>query len=263
MDYQTIIKDLRRMVGQSKADHADELGDIRIQMSEERAFLSEADRDSDAIFLIVSFGDATTNYGATALPFDITAYGLQDEMDKTMSLLSAFASEHNLERTGNGQYIITLPTVPSAFGEEGSGYRALVAMTGYAVLQENGLSIKSLKYTNWDGDEEELKILTFQDDTTQTLSPQVYHGSDGRAKSYATGQAYGFTISVYSSADSLLLKDIVAVRFGDDEILKKKFRFTLEFQGGGGFANWEFTLKTAQYTQRIGELPSWVFGFTL
>lgn len=245
MDYQAIIKDLRKMIGQTKADHAEELGDFRIRMSEERAFLSEDDRDDDALFLIVSFGDATTNYGATAMPFDIMAYGLQDEMDRTMTLLSDFASENNLARTGNGQYILTLPTVQSAFSEEGSGYRALVAMSGYAVLQENGLAIKSLRYTDGDGKEEELKLLTFQDDTTQTLSPQVYHGSDGRARSYATGQAYGFTISVYSSSGSLLLKDVSEVRFGGGQPLKKKFRFTLEFQDGGGFSEWEFTLKTA------------------
>lgn len=236
---------------------------LSFSLDDEQSFLkSEALDQSDNLFIVVQYGEASTSLGNYTLQVTFTALGVKDEVATARDFLSLFATRYNLVREGDMTLVLNTASVSSDFNQAGNGYRSLCSLSAIAVVGAKGVSFDTLTYTDDDGNETPIAVLNFNDGTTNNLAPQVYGDTDGRTKSYAVSQTYTFTISTYS-LDGALTKKVNKVKYGGDGLEDATFRFTLRLSDGSGFTDWRFHLANATFAHSIGNIDAVSLTFTL
>ncbi len=262
MDYAGITSKLRGLFTRVR-DNNEEFKGLTFSLDDEQAFLrAEALSGDIALYVVVQYGEASTSLGSCVLSLTFTALGLANELATARDFLAKFATEYNLKTIDGMVLNVNTPSVSANFSEGGNGYRSLVSMMGLLITSEGSASFGSLSYFDDDGSEIEVPILNFQDQTQNSLAPQVYGDTYGRTKSYAISQTYTFTVTTYS-LNNALIKKVNAVKYENASKENVAFKFTLRLSNGQGFTEWEFRLSNATYTHSVGNIDGVSLTFTL
>ena len=236
---------------------------LSFSLDDEQSFLkSEALDQSDNLFIVVQYGEASTSLGNYTLQVTFTALGLKDEVATARDFLSLFATKYNLVREDNMTLVLNTATISSDFNQAGNGYRSLCTLGAIAVVGEKGVSFDTLTYIDDDGKQTPIALLGFNDSTTNNLAPQVYGDTNGRTRSYAVSQTYTFTFNTYSLNNALTTK-INKAKYGNESKEDITYRFTLRLSDGSGFTDWKFHLVNATYSHTIGNIDAVSYTFTL
>lgn len=264
IDFQSITNGIRSQFAKIKASDK-KFQDLLFSVDDEQAFLKDNSiNEHTNVFIVIHYGEASTSLGNVALEVSYTALGTANEIALARDFLTAYATTCNLKKVigTNYQLVVNTPNISSNFNETGDNYRSLYTMQGILIGGENAIEIESLAFIDSDGNSEVIPILSFSDTTTNNLAPQVYGDSNGRTKSYTVSQTYTFTISTYSVANNLI-SAINKARYGDNSLENSTYKFTLKFNDGSGFENWEFHLVQATSSHELGNIPAIGLTFSL
>lgn len=262
MDYASITSKLRGLLTRIR-DNNEEFKDLAFSLDDEQAFLRAEALSSDiSLYVVVQYGQASTSLGSCVLSVTFTALGLPDELSTARDFLAKFATEYNLKSIDGMILNVNTPSISANFTEGGSGYRSLVSMMGLLITSEGSASFGSVTYFDDDGTELDVPILNFQDQTQNSLAPQVYGNTYGRTKSYAISQTYTFTITTYS-LNNALIKKVNKIKYENASNENATFKFSFALSNGQGFTEWEFRLSNATYTHSVGNIDGISLTFTL
>lgn len=237
---------------------------LSIYVDDEQAFLSNNALDlSDNLFIVLQYGEARTSLGSVVLSVTFRAIGLKDEVETARQFLTDFATAHNNSKISNDTILVcNTPSVSTDFEQAGNGYRNLYSMSGVLVIGTDTIDFASLTFFDEESKGTEIPLLSFQDSTTNTPTPQVYSNSNGRTNSYIASQTYTFSITTYS-LNNALIKKVNEVKYSDEAKENTSFVFTLALNDGTGFKKWSFKLASATFSYSIGNLCSVGLTFTL
>lgn len=227
--------------------------------TEEQFLKREHIEDENALFIVVKYGEATINYGSCVLPINLIVFGLANNIEKTLNLLNEYTTAFNLNINGDIQQLYNTPRGISNFGEANNDFRSLFTLSGIILIGNEVVRLSSIVYHG--ETDENISVLSFDDDSTNILNPQPYADGDGRAKSYSTFQTYTFSITLYNS-DLKLIKDVMSVKYGGLSS-NTDFIFSFNFTNGIKVDKWKFKYKNAKLISKIGETPIVSLTFSL
>ncbi len=255
-----------------------EYSDLSFVVADEQMFAKTKDKSPNAIYIVIHFGDATTNMGQAILPVELFVLGQQNKVDLIQSFLSDFVYTYNLN-VNSDNTITQLYMTPNRsinFNEVYNGFRTLFNMTGTFVIGDNTIRLSSLQYYYEeeelvDGEtvivekQEDIIVLSYDDLTENSLNPQPYMNTNGRTKSYGSFQTFAFTILIYADGSKKLCQSLMAWKFDDTRSHQND-----TFVFSGTFANsntnmpkWNFKCRSADFSQKIGEIPAFSATFAL
>lgn len=272
----TTISDELLYIKSSKSEYSS----LTLSVSDEQMFAKEKEKSPNTIYVVVHFGDASTNMGQAILPVDLMILGAENKIDILQELLSDFVVNFNLsvDETKNSTQLYMSPVRTINFNEVNKGFRSLFNLTGTFVIGDNTIRLSNLTYfwknPNYDPEDEEseeflsedIQVLSYDDVTENSMNPQAYPNTRGRTKSYASFQTFAFTIAIYADGSKQLCRDILRMKFEDTRSHQNdEFIFSGTFSNSGGFnmPRWTFKCRSADFTQRIGEIPAWTLTFGL
>ena len=263
IDYEKIVNKIFSQFGAIKSTN-EEYTDLVVFVDDEQSFIKRGRIENPyAIYIVVKFGEAVINHNSSVAPVTLLVFGIGNNIELTKKFLSEYTATYNLTRDENVEFIFSSPYALSNFNETGYDFRSLFSISGTILIGNiDSVYIDDLQYINENGDMEKISVLTFNDDTTNNLNPQVYGNSNGRTKSYGSFQTYVFSISLYAVNNSLV-RDVMNAKYSNESSSNKEFKFNVKFSNGIGFENWVFKLKNATLVQNLGQIPVFNLTFSL
>ena len=268
IDYQSIINLISEEFCIIK-NSSDDFSDIQFEVGNEQ-FLAKTRMDiPNFIYILVRFNNAVTNFGQAVVSVTLEALGLNNEVELTQKFLNAFANEYNRVQSGNATQLWLSPSVSTNMNPVYNGWRSLFIITGSFVIDNSLIKIKQLRfYPDPTSDTfEEIEVISFSDHGENSLNPQPYSDTHGRAKSYGNFQTLGFSIVTYPDSEKQLIQKIWQNKWDFTESHANDsfyFRFLFDnFNSSNPTEMKEFKLHTCDFTQKIGETPLLMASFIL
>lgn len=256
IDYDLIASQLTDGIYSIQASDSQFRG-FKITVTQERQFIERKANQPNSIFIVISFGEATIDYGQSLIPLTLDVYGEERTFTVARALLNAFATKYNLYRSGEVVQLWNAPTMVSPFNPTGTNFRALFALTGVIVYSgATGNPVVQFEYVEG-SDRERLELLTFNDTLSNSLRPQPSSDGVGRTKSVSAYVTYTIGFSVYVKHDSDFFSKVNAIKYkklnGDTPF---HFVFThldgTEYEGEMRLSNYNGTQSTGtQYTATL------------
>lgn len=212
IDYDLIASQLTDGIYSIQASDS-QFRDFKITVTQERQFIERKANQPNSIFIVVSFGEATIDYGQSLIPLTLDVYGEERTFTAARALLNAFATKYNLYRKGEIVQLWNAPTMVSPFNPTGTNFRALFALTGVIVYSgENGNPIVQFEYVEG-SNSEKLELLTFNDTLSNSLRPQPFSDGVGRTRSVSAYVTYTIGFSLYVKHGSGFFDKVNAVKY--------------------------------------------------
>lgn len=168
-------------------------------VEQEREFTREVELHEKAIYIVVSFGSADTNFGQAEVPVFLECVSEENAFEVARNIITQFVVLWNMKRHEEFYQLWGSPTINTKFNEVGKGFRSLIFVSG-SVSVGAGININDvarLWWKNSDSEYVEIEFLTFNDGYQGQLAPQAYPDTNGFAKSQAQYGTYTFTIVTY------------------------------------------------------------------
>lgn len=264
VDYESILTYIKKQFLTIR-DGIEEFNDIVFDVGDEQ-YLAKNNPDPNAIFILVKFSGATTNFGQAVVPVNLEIIGLNNEIQKTQKFLNYYVNEYNRKQDGNLTQLYLTPTVSTNLNPIYNGFRSLFMISGTLVIDNSLLKLNKLKYyPDPDSDEfEEIEVISFEDHGENSLNPQPYSDNHGRVKSYGGFSTLGFTIVTFPDSDKQLIQKIHENKYDfTHSHMNDTFCFSFDFLGFGETAKQNFKLHSSDFNQRIGENPTLSAAFSL
>lgn len=274
IDFQSIIDTINSEFYTIK-NSSDKFSDIEFEVGNEQ-FLAKTNMDKpNFIYILVRFGNSVTNFGQAVVPVTLEILGLNNEIDLTQEFLNTFANEYNRMPVNNATQLWLSPSVSTNMNPIYNGWRSLFLITGSFVIDNSLFKIKELRFYPVAGENNQYEVIetiAFSDHGENSLNPQPYSDTNGRARSYGNFQTLGFSIVTYPDSDSALIQKIWNNKYDFTEPHQNdSFRFTFLFEHFNLDSNGvpqetvkkEFKLHTCDFNQKIGETPVLTATFIL
>lgn len=167
-------------------------------VEQEREFTKEVELHPNGIYIVISFGTASTNFGQSEIPVFLECVSEENSFIVARDLLSSFVVTFNNSRNGSVYQQWESPTLNSKFNEVGKGFRSMLYVSGSMSIgaQININDIAKIYWKNGD-DYEEIQFLSFNEGYQASLQPQVYPDQNGFAKSQAEYATYTISFSTF------------------------------------------------------------------
>ena len=235
-------------------------------IEQERQFAKRKDYSPKTIYLIVSFGNASLNFGQSVLPVSVTCISEENSFSASRDLMMAFATAYNLNSNGGVIQVWNAPTVTSRFNEVASGFRATLSMIGsFVVSGSTGDGVKKIEW--YDGDDPiGISILSFRDSFQNSIAPQPFPDSNGFARSVSHFATYTLTFTTYMGSSSsgpqapffLLMKRIKYLGNMEDTA----FKFRITYDDGTEYVVDNMRVVSITYAQNLGANGSMEVSFS-
>lgn len=191
----------------------------KVLVTQERANVREEDKaNPKSVFVAVSFGGATIDYGQSLIPVTLSVYGEQRTFRAARALLNRFAVDNNLKREGRFKQLWVTPDVEDPISPVGNGYRALFSLSG--VIQyfgAGGNPVVEITYrAKPSGDQTQLFFLQYSPSWSNALRPQPKSDSKGRAESASAYSTFSFGVSAYVASDPFF-KRLLSMVYGEED----------------------------------------------
>ena len=203
-----------------EAQAADEgLAGYKVIVSQERANVGEEDKaNAKSIFVAVSFGGATIDYGQSIIPVTLSVYGEQRTFRAARTLLNRFAAENNLKRDGRFKQLWVTPDVEDPISPVGNGYRSLFSLSG--VIQyfgAGGNPVVEIAYRSEpSGKPTQIFFLQYSPSWSNALRPQPKSDSKGRAESASAYSTFSFGVTAYVASDAFFQR-LLGMVYGHED----------------------------------------------
>lgn len=274
----TLIEDQFQVIKSENTDFKN----ISFIVSDEQMFNKIKDKKRDTLYIVLRFGAASFNYGQATLPLEMAVLGFDNEVEKTQAFLNAFVGKYNLSQSGSMTQLYMTPRVSLNFNEVYNTFRSLFSVTGTFVIGDNTIRMSAINfYINGGEDPNEvpelIKVLSYNDSTTNSLNPQPYSDEKGRVRSYGSFQTFAFSVLIYPDGSKKLVQKLMKMKFGPEENHQNDtFCFSLTFDNLDlDFDNsaehtpvnttsiWKYKCRNADFNQKIGEIPAISITFSL
>lgn len=249
---------------------------ITVYVDDEQNYLKRKEVQSNSIYIVVKFGSASINYGASACPLSLIIFSTENKIKPVQKLLNAFCARWTLQPLQNwptAQQSWNTASVAQNFMEMGNAYRSLLTMPGVVVIGKDVLDIDKIYYV-FDEDEgrdgmEEIDIISYSDQFNNSLDTQPFGNTHGRATSVSKFSVFAFIISTYLT-DSRFVRDcLLASGYFDpsekDDLEKGQnhtFKFIIIYSNGYTIRNSEFKMTSMAVSKHIGAVNTLAVGFT-
>lgn len=258
VDYKEIVNTIARQFYLVKPEG------IKLVIEDEQSWNKEQDRTPETLYIVIHFGDTATNFGQAVVPITMEVMGLQNEIELTQGMLNQYVTEYNRLQDGDITQLYLTPTVNQRFGEVYEGFRCLLSVEGTFLIGNNTIRLETLTYY-YEGGQENIDFISYNDASENSLNPQPYPNAIGRTKSYGSFQTFAFSIVTYPDGNKQLIKDIMAMKF---DTSKSHQNDTFEFSGTFAHSDinmpkWKFKCRQANFDQKIGDIPVITLGFSL
>lgn len=273
IDYQSIINLISEEFYIIK-NSSDDFSDIQFEIGNEQFLAKTKMNVPNFIYILVKFNNAVTNFGQAIVPITLEILGLNNEIDLTQKFLNAFANEYNRAQSGNSTQLWLSPSVSTNFNPVYNGWRSLFTITGSFVIDNSLIKIKELRYYPDSGSTtyEVIEVISSSIHAENSLNPQPYSDTHGRAKSYGNFQTLGFSIVTYPDSEKALIQNIWKNIWDFSQSHSNdSFYFSLVFENYNLDTNGdpqptetkEFKIHTCDSNQKIGETPVLMASFIL
>lgn len=196
-------------------------------VEQERQFVKRKDLEPNAVFIVVSFGQAEYNSGQATCPVYLDCLSEENTFNVARELLTTFAVNNNLTEASGIKQVWGSPIATTKFNGLGTGYRASFYLTGSIVVGSSTANyVATLLWVNGDGEEIEVPFLSFQDAYTASLSPQAFPDNDGFVQSYTQYGTYSFTFATFYDASDLLA-EVDDLRYTGTPSVNSSFDFII------------------------------------
>ena len=240
-------------------------------------------RNKGTVWVVVSFGSGTSNYGARAFPTTLSIFGFPNSILPTQYILTSFVSTYTTKMLGDDNSSVQVwntPSVFSNFSEVGDHFRSIFSVSGVVVLGTNTVKLGSLTYYYDDSDPTKYETIDFMQFNTEyraSPSPQPFGNTEGFTKTSINFSSDTFTISTYLLntqliADAMNVKGLSQSLTGDNVKTSTKqpndwfkiiFTFTNGFTNATSeeiFQNWK--LVSFSIDQPLGDITKTTLTFT-
>lgn len=245
---------------------------LKLFIEDEQMFAKEQDRDPDALYIVIHFGEAAINFDVAVCNITIEVLSLQNEIELTQEFLNVYVNQFNRKQDDNFTQLYLAPTKSLNFNQVYEGFRSLFVVSGTFIIDSNIIKLKKLYYHySTSHSPEEIEVISYSDSSENSLNPQPYPNTNGRTKSYGSFQTFAFTVIIYPDGNKHLIKDLWKMKFREDKsYVNSTFKLSGEFNNIKDENNqsinmpiWNFKCRNADFNQRIGEIPTLVVTFTL
>lgn len=256
--------------------HKEDYASINFVVADEQMFAKLKNKSPNTVYIVVRYGKASINFGQATLPLELAVLGMQNEIEKTKDFLNEYVNTYNLLSQNDVTQLYMTPNVSLNFNEVYNGFRTLFSITATFIIGDNTIRLNKLEYVYIkDGKEvrEDIGVISFNDITENNLNPQPYPDTYGRARSYGNFQAFAFSITTYADASKQFIQDIMRMKYDfNSNHQNDTFHFEFTFDNfnlnGQGVPqpvgqNKVFKCKSADFNQKIGEIPAFVMSFSL
>jgi len=238
---------------------ANNYSDYTIIIEQERQFVRRKSFTPKTVYFVVSFGQSSFNPWQAYTTIGIMAVSEENSLDIARGILADFASQNNLITENGVLYTWSLPVVNSQFNEVASGFRALLSISGSALVNINVSPIESIYYEDAEGNKELITpLLSVQDGYQASIAPQAFPNGNGFALSETRYGTYTITFGTYLITTTSFGKALLKARFSADST---KFKFIITI-GGEEYTLSDMVLISIQTTQSLGQLPTMTMSFT-
>lgn len=268
IDYQSIINLISQEFYIIKNSNED-FSDIQFEVGNEQ-FLSKTRMDApNFIYILIRFNNSVTNFGQAVVNVTLEALGMNNEIDLTQKFLNAFTNEYNRVQSGNSTQLWLSPSVSTNMNPVYNGWRSLFIITGSIIIDNSLIKIKQLRFYPYENNEEfeEIEVIANSVHGENSLNPQPYSNTAGRAKSYGNFQTLGFSIVTYPDSEKYLIQKIWQNLWDFTQSHSNDtFRFSFVFSNYNSEQPTlikEFKLHTVDSNEKIGETPVLMASFIL
>lgn len=279
-------------------DNYEKYKDSNIIMSREQQFMKLKDKDPNAIYIVVKFGQADVAYGQTVLPVTLIALAEQNRLDLAYNMLFGYAQAYNLQRAAEGtiNQVYESPFITGNFNVVYEGYRSAVSMSCAFVIGKNSNDYKVYYYFTENDTlyAEEIPLVSASFGFTGSPDTQIFYNSNDYARSVIGFANIALGFSMFVLTDNRLVNDVLsvmgevgestAVIYGTDKndkgevdakitpetvvansvdgIVNKTFRFGVVYRDGIHARIRDYKLVNAVGSQEMGQIPTLSLSFT-
>lgn len=271
-----------------------------IILSREQQFMKLKDKDPNAIYIVVKFGQADIAYGQTVLPVTLIALAEQNRLDLAYNMLYGYAQTYNLQRTEDGtiNQVYESPNITGNFNVVYEGYRSVVSMSCAFVIGKNSNEYKVYYYFEEGGQlyAEEIPLVSASFGFSGSPDTQVFYNSNDYARSVVGFANISLGFSMFVLTDNRLVNDVLtvmgevkeggqtAIIYGSDKNEKGEvdaiitpetviaesvdgkvnatFRFGIIYRDGKHARIRDYKLTSAVGSQEMGQIPTMALAFT-
>lgn len=246
----------------------EEYDGYKIFIANEQQFAKLKNKESNAIYLVVKFMQASLNYGQTLLPATITAVSENNKSEIVQKLLLDFAETYNLTTNDDSDITqaFTSPVAIQNFAEIYSGYRSVYQISCSFLVVENANPYEVMfRNENTSSNGEKIPAISVAVDWSNQLETQPYFNSENFTRS--TGKYATLTVSItLNLTRNEFCGDILAVIYKDFEKCPKgvdtEFGLLIKHLDGTKFLG-NFKLVNVSTQKNVGEIQPIVATFTL
>ena len=218
------------------------------------------------IYAAVRFNSASVNFNQSVMPVTISAFGLPNESDLTLRILTQFVERWNLRQTETqgGGLLTQMYNTPAAvqnFVESGSDFRQLYYIAGTLVVTQSTLFIERLEYRSaLTGSSETVNALSVNFSFNATPNTQADYRSE-MAKTVNTMATFTLAFSMYLDRSGLITDAMSIVRNAarDPEgapSVDTEFEISVHFMGVDEPLTVPMRLTSITGGQSIGGVPT-------
>lgn len=256
IDYEAIVE---KITGQLLACRNSDpiFKPLELKVENERQFAVEEEMKPNTIYVVLHYGESSTNFGQLILPVDFRILSEKNKIELVQKLFLVYTSTYNMNRSGTIAQFYTTPVVDSAFTEVKSGYRASLSFSGaFLIGTASGDYVAEIDY-----DGEPIEFLDYREGYRNDLRPQPYPDGKGFALSVSGYATHTFTVTTYLTT-SKFCKKLNDLRYGENNE-DTSFSFTLKLYSGSGFTNRKYHCMSIDVGQKIGETTLVTASFSL
>lgn len=233
---------------------------LNFLVENERQFTIEKKRKPNTIYIVIHYESASTNSGMSTLPVTLRIISEANRIEMSYSFFSAFVSSYTTKRNGRILQVWGTPTMTKAFNDIANDWRASMTISGVLVVgSSQSVNVKSLSI--YDGtNDEEIELLSYDEEFTNHLSPQAFSNDGGRTKSVSDFGTLTFSMSTYMN-DGALCSKLNKLRYEEGHE-NDDFFFTMTLTNGEGFTRRKFKCAGINMSQKIGDNTLIVATFT-
>lgn len=291
-EFAILINELNEQTDDWSVNLKKDLVDVSVFVDDEQSFVKRKDLVNNNIYIVVKFGNASTNFGSSVCPINLIVFGTKNKVKPVQSLLGLFVSRWNLKDFGNSELsnqVWATPSVISNFNSVGNAFESLFSVSGSIIIGESVVKLTTLTYITDSGEELPIDFLSINTAYDCAVSTQPFGNTFGFTKSEANFSSETFTFSTYLLNNQFVADCLNVQGFrprGTDATYASSkgpndtFKFIIKFSNGfnnqpkeseqattednilGSEFFMEFKLRSVSINQRVGELPSLTVAFT-
>lgn len=234
--------------------------ELNFSVENERQFTIEKNRKPNTIYAVIHYESASTNSGMSTLPVTIRIISEANRIEMSYAFFSAFVSSYTTKRNGRVLQVWDTPMMTKAFNDIANDWRASMTLSGVLVIGSfQSVNVKSLSIYNGSEDEE-IELLSYDEEFTNHLSPQAFSNDGGRTRSVSDFGTLTFSLSTYMN-DGALCSKLNKLRYVEGHE-NDDFYFTMKLTDGNGFTRRKFKCAGINLSQKIGDNTLLVATFT-